>query len=152
MGKAHPIGKTMAKKRKLKRNKTDKEYNLWEHRKKAGRKSSTNKELLSDLGISIAAYLNWLALPILLIVIFILFHDKERYLWLGLFMLLYGVEQYCGYLFKWRFVFCSYQILHKMNPTPDCVDWKALSKSDIYGFPSICAVMGSILIIVFFIL
>ncbi len=128
---------------------SDPEYGLWEHRRKPAPKTRNNQELLSDIGVVILTILHGCLFFIIIPVIMFTVKSHVRYLLVALIFILCSAVHYFGYKLNWRFVFCTYQLIHKMKMTPDKVDWNALSKSDYYGFPALYALLGMLLIAVY---
>ncbi len=66
--------------------------------------------------------------------------------------LIFSVWSFIGYKCKWKHIYCSHQNSSRQKMTPNAIHWNEIEKSDAYGTPLICFVvglMGLILILVY---
>lgn len=60
----------------------------------------------------------------------------------GLYMIAYAIWSFIGYRRRWKHIYCSYQNAYHQKMTPGDVRWQTIRKSDAYGVPLICLVVG----------
>lgn len=72
---------------------------------------------------------------------------KPAFLYIGLGFLAYAAYLLIGYLLKWTHIYCYFQSLDHLEPTPDKVDWSTLRPGDGYIMPALNGFIGVALIV-----
>ena len=62
--------------------------------------------------------------------------------------LMIAAWSFIGYKRKWRHIYCSYQNAGHQKMTPHVVLWSKIKKSEAYGDPLICFVLGLAMLLV----
>lgn len=61
---------------------------------------------------------------------------------LGGFFVIHSLWSLAGYRWKWKHVYCSNQNASRQKMTPNSVRWDTMQKSDAYGLPVLCLILG----------
>jgi len=61
-------------------------------------------------------------------------------------LIVFSVWTFIGYRCRWRHIYCSYQNAYHRKMTPHHANWQQVRKSDAYGVPLICFLMGMALL------
>lgn len=63
---------------------------------------------------------------------------------LGGFFVTHSLWSLAGYRWKWKHIYCSNQNASRQKMTPNSVRWDTMKKSDAYGLPALCLLLGII--------
>ena len=100
--------------------------------------------------IIILAYANRYIYPFMILLLPML-GGKEFYLLvMGICTIFFAIYEFVGYKCKWKHIYCSYQDAYHQKMTPNNIRWHQVKKSDAYGIPLFCGVLGVAMIIIHF--
>lgn len=104
----------------------------------------------SNFLIILLAYANRYVYPVAIIWLAIVSGKEIMPLVMGIGMIVYGIYNLFGYIFRWIHFYCSYQNICHRKMTPDNIDWSIVEKKDAYGVPAIFCFLGIVMIIIYF--
>ena len=78
-------------------------------------------------------------------------NDETILLCLSISLLLMAAYNMIGYWFRWKHIYCIYQLSKRQKLTPENIQWDEMSFGDIYGIPIVFSVVGLIGIFCYFI-
>ena len=73
-----------------------------------------------------------------------LFPDNKYGILIGLSagIMFYGFYLLIGILFRFRHIYCMYQLANHQKMTPNAIYWNSMKKSSLYGVPIVCFIFG----------
>ena len=73
-------------------------------------------------------YLIYILILLSIVIAQLLGHLKLALLFMGISCFLYGLYLLCGYLLRWKSMFCTYQFIYRRALTPENADWSTLPR------------------------
>ena len=109
-----------------------------------------NKRYYRALTVRIFAYIHRWGYPILMLLLPLTYRGKYLLLIWGVVAFLYALHSLIGYICRWRHIYCSYQIMHREQMTPQDIRWQKVKRGEIYATSVIFGVLGIGMVVSYF--